>query len=311
MADDELHIRIEKCFWPKTTRALMPVLRQLGDKNNNITIVAMAAKQEIMVKGAKKDVDAALPGLKEIIEEHFPDAPLPEELGGQSTAPEEEEEVAPEPAPVYSAPVTSAKASKPSPAPEASALKSEAAPIAAAKSNQTRGAAGVIAKFQKKQSHEVKQATTPVKQRHAAPPALLWECVRRSSSFRRKPNKELKRAFSAEAGNLMSWHCGRYSGLTGTALDVCQTKIGSKEGIELIRTSGSSTQQRHPDRMSLKIGLHKNPMKGLHTVQRQVEERRYRKSLSQIAMQKYLKVQQSFKKKKRIVKSRRAQKSAD
>uniref|UniRef100_A0A7R9ZZP4 Uncharacterized protein n=1 Tax=Pyrodinium bahamense TaxID=73915 RepID=A0A7R9ZZP4_9DINO len=95
MADDELILEIDKAFWPRgVMRGLTPVLRALGDKHGNVVIAAQPTKGSIMVKGSAEQIEAVKSELREIIEEHFPDAPVPEELlaEGEGGAAEEEQE---------------------------------------------------------------------------------------------------------------------------------------------------------------------------------------------------------------------------
>eukprot|EP00435_Cladocopium_sp_Y103_P030898 s1069_g7.t1 len=81
MSDSELIVPIEQALWPKgVARSLSGVLRNLGDKHGNLVIVAQPAKGYIMVKGPAEKIQEAKPGLRAIIEEHFPDADCPEEL---------------------------------------------------------------------------------------------------------------------------------------------------------------------------------------------------------------------------------------
>jgi len=92
MADDELIITIDKAFWPRgVMRGLTPLLRSLGDKHGNLVIAAVPNKH-IMVKGPADRIEEVKAPLRELFEEHFPDAPVPEELGGEGEGQWEGEE---------------------------------------------------------------------------------------------------------------------------------------------------------------------------------------------------------------------------
>merc|ERR1719229_953828 len=101
-------------------RGLPPILRGLGDKHGNLVIAAVPNKH-IMVKGPADKIKEVMPSLREIFEEHFPEAPLPPELGGaaeegnQEEQYQEEEEQIPEPEPPK--PPEPAKPAAPEPAP--------------------------------------------------------------------------------------------------------------------------------------------------------------------------------------------------
>merc|ERR1719198_1003349 len=69
----------------------------------------------------------------------------------------------------------------------------------------------------------------PIPPMLSASPDLLWQCMRESSSFLRKPNKEIRRPFSAEPCNLLALHAAKFSGLASEeALDVRPLKKPSK-----------------------------------------------------------------------------------
>lgn len=275
---DELVINIEKAFWPRTVmRSLPPLMRALGDRHGNLVIAAQPAKGVIMVKGAPDMIEAAKPELRAIIEEHFPDAPVPKELkeGGQFEAEAEQEmEVEEAPASVTVAPAVAS-----------------AAAVARAPASPGPPEPQVIGR---------KRARAQL-----ASPELIWECIRGKSSFLRKRGGE-RTHFSAEPGNLMSWHCKKFSGLATTqALDVRAVTQGIKESIELVQTPVKHF--RKPTAQVVTSGLSKCPQQGLYRLGREVDARFYRRSLLPLARLKYLKVQQSFKKTKRpIARSRRA-----
>jgi len=80
-SDGELSVTIEKAFWLKgVVRGLVPALRALGDKHGNLVIAAQPSKGQILVKGPGDRIEKVKPALIELIQEHFPAAPVPEVL---------------------------------------------------------------------------------------------------------------------------------------------------------------------------------------------------------------------------------------
>merc|ERR1712217_515506 len=145
----------------------------------------------------------------------------------------------------------------------------------------------------------------------AASPDLLWECMRHTSSFLRKPNRKMgdRREFNAEPCNLMGLHSSRFSGLSSVeGLDVRPAKNGVKESIQLVQSHTESWKQNRPISTFVTTGLAKGSKKGLQALDREIDARFYRKSLLSMAKEKYVKVKKSFKKKSRNVKSRRVSK---
>lgn len=306
MANDEVRIKIDKAFWPKgVIRGLAPILRSLGDKHGNLVIAAQAAKGEIMLKGPKESIEAALPALKDIVEEHFPEAPLPEELGGAATGEDAVEdaveEVAEAPAPVRAQP--KAPSAKQKPTEKAAGVMGKLA-----KADTGAGAKAPPAASSGKPRQPV-AGRNPLRIYRTASPDLLWECTRKSSSFIRKPNREVKRPFSAEPCNLKAFHCAKYSGIVAAeALDVRAVVQADKESIELVQGHAKVSRHQRPASTLVRTGLKKCPERGLRQIDREIETRYYRKSLHTIAREKYIKVQKSFRKKKVVAKSRRARK---
>jgi len=81
MGQDELLVTIDKAHWPKNVlRVLMPALRKLGDSHGHIIVAPQPARGVILLQGAAKHLEAAKPGLRALIEEHFPDAEVPHAL---------------------------------------------------------------------------------------------------------------------------------------------------------------------------------------------------------------------------------------
>mmetsp|Transcript_115173 Transcript_115173/g.332700 ORF Transcript_115173/g.332700 Transcript_115173/m.332700 type:complete len:332 (-) Transcript_115173:98-1093(-) len=321
MADDELLLEIDKCFWPKgVMRGLTPALRALGDRHGNLVIAAQPTKNVIMVKGAPELIEGVKAELRELIEEHFPDAPIPDALceggGVAGHAAEEpqpmEEEGEEEPPEAAPAPVAAPVATPASAAP--AAPKAPPAPAAAATPRTRAGAgkaeqrlggvAGALAKaveaaaLEKKK--QVRVRVRPRPPTAGAPPALLWECMRKSSSFMRKPVRELKQHFSAEPVNLMGLHSARWSGLASTeAIDIRPKVTGNKEKIILHRSCTRACHRRRPRSLTCEIGLRNCPRKGIASLDQEMAGRSYRRDAWGLAREKYIRVQQSFKKKKR------------
>eukprot|EP00930_Biecheleria_cincta_P087006 TRINITY_DN76279_c0_g1_i1.p1 TRINITY_DN76279_c0_g1~~TRINITY_DN76279_c0_g1_i1.p1 ORF type:complete len:297 (+),score=74.52 TRINITY_DN76279_c0_g1_i1:55-891(+) len=143
-----------------------------------------------------------------------------------------------------------------------------------------------------------------------ASPDLLWQCMRKTSAFVRNPGPgaaKPRQVFTAEPANLMGIHSCQFSGLASDqALDVRSVRIGQKERVELVQSSPMGVSQRCPGKLLLTTGLKKCSKKGLQTLDIEVAARAYRPGLHGIARLKYMKILQSFKKKKRLVSSRRA-----
>lgn len=143
-----------------------------------------------------------------------------------------------------------------------------------------------------------------------AAPDLLWQCMRKTSAFARNPGPggaKPRQVFSAEPANLMSLHSCQFSGLASDqALDVRSVRHAQKERVELVQSSSMGVGQCCPGKLLLATGLKKCSRKGLRTLDVEVAARSYRPGLHGIARIKYLKILQSFKKKKCLVSSRRA-----
>lgn len=325
MADDELHVTIEKAYWPKTViRGLAPVLRQLGDKHGNIVLAALPAKGVIMVKGPQDRIEAVKPALLEVIRDYFPDAPVPPELGGGQQGGHEEqwqeeqwqeEQWQDDGGQWQEGEGGYQDQEQYAPEPQAAAAAAPAAPAAAAKPAAAAPSKKKAAAKRAVEAH-VAPSGPPVtfRQRPKAPamasPDLLWECMRTSSSFMRKQQIPGMKPFSAEPRNLMGYHSRKFSGLANNeVLDVRSVKRGEKEAIELVQSHAQASRQQRPAEVEVITGLHKNPAKGLHRLGREVLSKHYRPSLYGLAKLKYLRIKQSFKTKKRVVKSRRAPKS--
>jgi len=281
MADSELIVPIEQALWPKgVARSLSGVLRNLGDKHGNLVIVAQPTKGHIMVKGPADKIEEAKPGLRAIIEEHFPDADCPEELqdSGSKTV-----EAAPAPPAAAAAPPAAAAA----PPAAAAPAKQAPAPVKSPKEEPKIVLEGKPCRGRR------------VRAPHRAPPDLLWECIKGNSCFMRAGGIN-KRRFSAEPGNLLSLHSLQFSGLANNeALDVSAKKVGKKESIELVQTPAKTALRRRPGSLLCASGLSKCKKKGLSRLDREILGNSYRPALHKLARLKYLKIRNSFKKSKR------------
>lgn len=82
-AEDELNISIDRAAWPVgAMHSLTSQLRALGDTHGNLVIIASPAKGSIMIKGPMQQIVGAKRDLRQLVEEYFPDADMPVELGG-------------------------------------------------------------------------------------------------------------------------------------------------------------------------------------------------------------------------------------
>merc|ERR1712060_998489 len=109
-------------------------------------------------------------------------------------------------------------------------------------------------------------------------------------------------------------HSAKFSGLASSelasseALDVRPVKRGDKESIQLVQGHAKASRHSRPRSMLVKTGVSKFTKKGFNTLAREIDAKFYRKGLLSIATAKYSKVKQAFKKKKLVLKSRRASK---
>ncbi|CAJ1345836.1 unnamed protein product, partial [Effrenium voratum] len=90
----------ESAHWPKNVlRVLSPLLRKLGDSHGHLIVAAQPARGVILLQGPGEKISLALPGLRQLVAEHFPDAEVPKELltpcEQAAAAPEEEEAKSP------------------------------------------------------------------------------------------------------------------------------------------------------------------------------------------------------------------------
>lgn len=292
MADDELVIEIEKYHWrPAVTRSVQPELRKLADKHGLNMAAAQQAKGQILIKGDPAAVKKAKPDLIAMLQEHFPDADL--DVG----------ETAPPPAAAPS-PKTSPKAA-PKTAPKA------AAPAPTKKKEKKEPKAPVY-----KEPKLLPMPNLTVNPDWKDPermvaPDLLWQCIRGGNSFLRKSPIGIKGRMSSEPGNLTGQHSFKYSGIANTEpVGIQCEKHGKKENIMLTKGRYKVEHQSKPETRTFTTGVSKCPKRGLSALESLLAAKLYRKDLLSDAKEKYLKVKQSLKKKKKPARSRRKPASA-
>jgi len=343
MADDELIVPIDKAFWPRgVMRGLTPLLRALGDKHGNLVVAAVPNKH-IMVKGPMNRIEEARPGLRALVEEHFPDAPIPQELGGDGTdgneAEQEEGEEktsAPEPpAPKPPSPTRASiqqvkslglasknvfgkslsmkedtKTPRKSTAVlvEKGAVKRHSLVRKDTMQRLRARAATLIAEEPSNDKTDSKPVTIRKKPTSTGTcsSALLWECMRQNSSFMRKPCQGLPRPWTTEPGNIMALHSARFSGLANDeVLDLRPDVRGKKEAIQLVQSHAKCIKKSRPGKAFITTGLSKCPKRGLKQLDKEINQKYYRRDMMDLAQVKYIKIKQTFKKKKQPIKSRR------
>eukprot|EP00928_Gymnodinium_smaydae_P009571 TRINITY_DN1358_c0_g1_i1.p2 TRINITY_DN1358_c0_g1~~TRINITY_DN1358_c0_g1_i1.p2 ORF type:complete len:144 (+),score=45.53 TRINITY_DN1358_c0_g1_i1:160-591(+) len=138
-------------------------------------------------------------------------------------------------------------------------------------------------------------------------PQLLWECVKKNSSFIRKsPNMPV---MSAEQGNLCGLNSYKFSGLTGAAtLGLHSEKKGSKESIVLRKSHSKASRSARPSAMIVETGIPKQGKKAAQALEKSLGAAYYRRDLLALAKTKCDKLRTSFKKKPLTIKSRRNKK---
>eukprot|EP00440_Ansanella_granifera_P011940 gb/GFBE01012977.1/.p1 GENE.gb/GFBE01012977.1/~~gb/GFBE01012977.1/.p1 ORF type:complete len:139 (+),score=43.87 gb/GFBE01012977.1/:1-417(+) len=135
----------------------------------------------------------------------------------------------------------------------------------------------------------------------SAGPDAIWMCVQKTSAFLRK-SKNCP-TMNAEPGNLMGLNKQKYSGLAHPkAVDVHPVINGKKENIIMTAKSQRGSSARSGTRFFANTGMSKGGKKA-KTLDRLVS---MRPDLKAEATEKYSKVKKSFKKRKCVVKSRRA-----
>merc|ERR1711957_921377 len=140
-----------------------------------------------------------------------------------------------------------------------------------------------------------------------AAPELLWECVKKNSSFIRTSPGTNAPVMSAEPDNLMSLNSYKFNGLVNKkVLDVSSVTEEKKEKVFITMRHSKWSRSFRPQRMILKTGLKKQSKKGLAEIEKRMVAGYYRRDLVDLAKAKYAKVMTSFRKRKLVFKSRRA-----
>eukprot|EP00746_Dinoflagellata_sp_MGD_P010494 gnl/MRDRNA2_/MRDRNA2_121686_c0_seq1.p1 gnl/MRDRNA2_/MRDRNA2_121686_c0~~gnl/MRDRNA2_/MRDRNA2_121686_c0_seq1.p1 ORF type:complete len:294 (-),score=80.34 gnl/MRDRNA2_/MRDRNA2_121686_c0_seq1:32-913(-) len=293
MADDEFTIEIEKYHWrPAVTRSVQPELRKLADKHGLNMAAAQQARGQILIKGDPAAVKKAKPELIAMLKEHFPDADL------------DLETEAPAPAPAAPSPKTSPK-SAPAKAPKA------AAPAPVKKKEKKEPKPTIF-----KEPTLLPMPNLTVNKDWKDPermvaPDLIWQCIRGGNSFLRTSPVGIKGRMSSEPGNLTGQHSFKYSGIANTEpVGIQCEKNGKKENIMLTKGRYKVEHQSKPEALTFKTGISKCPKRGLSALDNLLGAKLYRQDLLGDAKEKYLKVKQSLKKKKKSVSSRRKPASA-
>ena len=142
---------------------------------------------------------------------------------------------------------------------------------------------------------------------------LIWEIVKKNSSFLRAPRRKNQGTLvhNAEPGNLMGLNSYKYSGLGGKVLNVKSVINGKKEKIILVTSNkkySSRQSSARPASMYVETGLSKKGGDASSALDKCISGGYYRRDLLELAKKKYAKVKTSFKKRKTVVKSRRVTK---
>merc|ERR1719375_3059997 len=130
-------------------------------------------------------------------------------------------------------------------------------------------------------------------------------CVKKNSSFLRK-SRDMP-VMTAEPGNLSGLNSYKFSGLASDkVLGLSPVISGKKESIVLTTRHAKGSRAARPGSAMVKTGIKKSAKKGLGQLEKTIDQGYYRRDLLELARVKYGKIKQSFKKKKVVVKSRRA-----
>eukprot|EP00933_Yihiella_yeosuensis_P071439 TRINITY_DN79645_c0_g1_i1.p2 TRINITY_DN79645_c0_g1~~TRINITY_DN79645_c0_g1_i1.p2 ORF type:complete len:150 (+),score=30.61 TRINITY_DN79645_c0_g1_i1:79-528(+) len=146
-----------------------------------------------------------------------------------------------------------------------------------------------------------------------AAPDLIWACVKKNSCFIRKSIKGQAPAaaptLSAEPGNLGGVHSFKFSSLANSeVLGIDVKSTGKKDTIIVTTRSRKGEKLYQPRKFLAETGLPKCSKKGVEKLKKTIAGKYNRQDLLDLALTKYSKIRQSFKKNKRPVKSRRVSK---
>jgi len=135
------------------------------------------------------------------------------------------------------------------------------------------------------------------------PDQLVWELVKKQSSFIRKKNGSTKRTgtvqFSVERGNLKSLNMFKYSGLASSkAVDVVCTDDNRAQLI----TKTASKAHTQPKKAKAVTNVNKDFRRSENIIVKQIADNYYRPDLKQAALGKYTKVYQANRRAKGVTK---------
>jgi large subunit ribosomal protein L28e len=136
-----------------------------------------------------------------------------------------------------------------------------------------------------------------------APDQLVWEMVKKQSSFLKKKNGNTKRSgsitFSVEKGNLKSLNMLKYSGLANTkTVDVV---FADGNRAQLI-TKSASKAHNAPAKTLAASNINKDFRRSESVIVKQTSNVHYRKDLKAAALAKYTKVYQANRRAKGVTK---------
>lgn len=136
------------------------------------------------------------------------------------------------------------------------------------------------------------------------PDQLVWELVKKNSSFIKKKNGHTKRSgtvsFSVEKGNVKSINQLKYSGLANSkAIDVVCT--GDNRAQLLVKTASKSGKS--PAKSYAKINVNKDFRRSEKVVKGQTSDVFYRRDLAAATLGKYTKVYQANRRARGITKT--------
>merc|ERR1711862_638217 len=125
--------------------------------------------------------------------------------------------------------------------------------------------------------------------------ALIWECVKSNSCFIKK-SKNCP-VMTTEPANLLGFNAFKFSGLANPkAFDVSVQTTGKKQTVVVVKRSSKPGKARKPGMVLYKSGIKKSAKKGPAQVEKAAMTGYYRPDLKALAVKKYLKIKQSFKK---------------
>ncbi|CAL1145490.1 unnamed protein product [Cladocopium goreaui] len=128
-------------------------------------------------------------------------------------------------------------------------------------------------------------------------PDLLWECVKNQSCFIKK--RKNFPVMTSEPGNLCGVNKFQFSGLASkNVLGLDAKKAGKKESIVLTTRSKKESRQYRPGVMLVTTGIKKGKKQGPEQLKKIIGATWNRPELLDMALKKYKKIKQSFRKRK-------------